>query len=275
MLRQMNNSQNENYAGHNISNDAESQGFRGQSLGPHSPGSQTKYMVKNHLRMVNNDVESDDMGRDNSNQQSANLGLRREGGMTLEDDVESMLSENHLNQSNSSMFRVRHGFQGGQELQNGESTFRQHEESIHGDQGNDRNYISESEDGGWYQSEKDGVNHFDRREADDELSDISENSQDDYETDPDGADAECDQFGSPHKKKLKGEKRKKRKKKREELEGQTVPKEQPTKAEAKKDSIITAYKKLEEKKEEKTEHKVKPEKPAKKEEEKVHVPKKK
>lgn len=34
-------------------------------------------------------------------------GGKEGGGMTLEDDVESMLSENHLNQSNSSMFRVR------------------------------------------------------------------------------------------------------------------------------------------------------------------------
>jgi hypothetical protein len=33
-------------------------------------------------------------------------------GMTLEDDVESMLSE-QFNQSNASMFKVRPGFPGG------------------------------------------------------------------------------------------------------------------------------------------------------------------
>ena len=56
--------------------------------------------------------------REHSNQRSAYNGLVRRhhedgGGMTLEDDVESMLSENHLNQSNSSMFRVRPGAFGG------------------------------------------------------------------------------------------------------------------------------------------------------------------
>lgn len=72
--------------------------------------------------------------------------------MTLEDDVESMLSENHLNQSNSSMFRVRPGMFGGQqELGNGDSTFRGQEDSILGGIENDRgDMISESEDGGWY-----------------------------------------------------------------------------------------------------------------------------
>jgi hypothetical protein len=110
----MNNSQNENY-NHNNSNDGDSVGFRGQSLGPHSPGSQTKLMAKNMLNNRNhNDIESDNENpNNNSNQHSVNQGqLRREGGMTLEDDVESMLSENHLNQSNSSMFRVRHGLAG-------------------------------------------------------------------------------------------------------------------------------------------------------------------
>jgi hypothetical protein len=79
--------------------------------------------------------------------------------MTLEDDVESMLSENHLNQSNSSMFRVRAGaFTGGPELGNGDSTFRGHEDSFLGGLDNDKgDYISESEDGGWYQSEKEGA----------------------------------------------------------------------------------------------------------------------
>lgn len=72
--------------------------------------------------------------------------------MTLEDDVESMLSENHLNQSNSSMFKIRSGaFGGNQELGNGDSTYRGHEDSILGGIENDRgDMISESEDGGWY-----------------------------------------------------------------------------------------------------------------------------
>jgi hypothetical protein len=77
--------------------------------------------------------------------------------MTLEDDVESMLSENHLNQSNSSMFRVRPGaFGGGQELGQGDSTFRAHEDSILGVIENDTGDLI-SEEGNWYQSEKDGV----------------------------------------------------------------------------------------------------------------------
>jgi len=74
--------------------------------------------------------------------------------MTLEDDVESMLSE-QFNASNESMFRVRgvgqtHGV-GGPLERGGDSTFRCND-SMYDE---DRGLISESEDG-WY-PEKDMV----------------------------------------------------------------------------------------------------------------------
>ena len=56
-----------------------------------------------------------------------------EGGMTLEDDVESMLSHasNNLNQSNSSMIKMRNaGFRGGEELGGGDSTQRGNDDSF-------------------------------------------------------------------------------------------------------------------------------------------------
>jgi len=76
------------------------------------------------------------------------------------------------------MFKVRTGaFTGQQELCNGDSTFRANEDSILGGLENDRgDIISESEDGGWYQSEKEGNFLFKHDGQEDELSDISENS---------------------------------------------------------------------------------------------------
>jgi len=165
--------------------------------------------------------------------------------MTLEDDVESMLSE----QSNQSMFRVKAGFgrdQGGA----GDSTYRAHEDSVLGME-DDKGIVSESDDGGYlYQSENDRVLHQGDNKAEDELSDISENSQDD-----DSSDADPNNLnGSPKKtKKNKGEKgeRKKRKKKKAEAE---LAKEQPPvqkdiapKGETtdKKNPLVNAYKKLE------------------------------
>ena len=72
--------------------------------------------------------------------------------MTLEDDVESMLSE-QFNASNESMFRVRGVGQshalGGPLERGGDSTFRCND-SMYDE---DRGLISESEDG-WY-AEKD------------------------------------------------------------------------------------------------------------------------
>lgn len=164
------------------------------------------------------------------------------GGMTLEDDVESMLSENHLNQSNSSMFRVRHAHQAGlrigEELGQGDSTYRAHEDSILGME-NDKDIISESDEGGWYQSEKDGGAYQKHGENEDDLSDISENSQDDDDSEGD------DPNGSPNKKKLKGEKKKKRKKKKEEAEALEKQAAEKTKAENTKGKpIIDAYKEL-------------------------------
>ena len=69
--------------------------------------------------------------------------------MTLEDDVESMLSE-QFNASNESMFRVRgvgqqHGIGGAPLERGGDSTFRCND-SMYDE---DRGLISESEDG-WY-----------------------------------------------------------------------------------------------------------------------------
>lgn len=43
-----------------MSAEIDSNGYRGQSIGgPQSPGSQTKYNVKNQLRNINNDIDSD------------------------------------------------------------------------------------------------------------------------------------------------------------------------------------------------------------------------
>jgi len=87
------------------------------------------------------------------------------GGMTLEDDVESILSE-QFNVSNESMFRVRGeikvnantanapsavsasgfgGFGGGA----GDSTYRACDDSVYG-YDEDRGLISESDNGDWY-----------------------------------------------------------------------------------------------------------------------------
>ena len=69
----------------------------------------------------------------------------KEAGMTLEDDVESMLSE-QFNASNESMFRVRGiGGLNGPLERGGDSTFRCND-SMYDE---DRGLISESEDG-WY-----------------------------------------------------------------------------------------------------------------------------
>ena len=93
--------------------------------------------------------------------------------MTLEDDVESMLSE-QFNTSNESMFRVR-GVSGGGPLigqaagGGGDSTFRCND-SMYDE---DRGLISESEDG-WY-PDKDGRDN----PIDNKIDDISEHSSDD------------------------------------------------------------------------------------------------
>ena len=83
-----------------------------------SPGN-SKYFIKNQLRHISHlgdadDDEDHDAHEDHDinldgNHQGGHIGHiqnLREGGMTLEDDVESMLSE-QFNTSNESMFRVR------------------------------------------------------------------------------------------------------------------------------------------------------------------------
>lgn len=69
-------------------------------------------------------------------------------GMTLDDDVESIVSE-QFNQSNESMFRIKGGLVAPQGA--GDSTYRA-EDSVLGME-DDRGIVSESEDG-WY-AEKD------------------------------------------------------------------------------------------------------------------------
>ena len=128
--------------------------------------------------------------------------------MTLEDDVESMLSE-QFNASNESMFRVRGiGGLGGPLERGGDSTFRCND-SMYDE---DRGLISESE-GGWY-PEKD----LDKdKNNDNQIDDISEHSSDEY-TDDDPED-NPDPSQPKKVKKPKGEKgEKKKKKKKKNLE---------------------------------------------------------
>ena len=77
------------------------------------------------------------------------------GGMTLEADVESILSE-HFNASNESMFRIRPGgLATGQNIGGGDSTYRGMDDSVFGFE-DEKGMISESEDGGWYASDREG-----------------------------------------------------------------------------------------------------------------------
>ena len=154
----------------------------------------------------------------------------------------------------------------GEDLGQGDSTYRAHEDSLLGME-HDKDLISESDGEGWYQSEKDGGYNVNRHEVvkeDDDLSDISENSQDDYD-ESEGDDPN----GSPNKKK-KGEKKKKRRKKREEAEALEKEKAAETnakekKAETKGKPIIDAYKELaKDTKEKHDKPAAKPQAPAKK-----------
>jgi hypothetical protein len=144
--------------------------------------------------------------------------------MTLEDDVESMLSE-HFNASNESMFRIRPGgiaLGAGQNLLGGDSTYRGLDDSVFGFD-EDKGLISESEDGGWYASDREGGDRRHQRDGlkqgnDDEFDDISEHSSDDVS---DSEEEQVDAQGQTKKvKKPKGEKgeRKKKKKKKAEAE---------------------------------------------------------
>lgn len=135
-------------------------------------------------------------------------------GMTLEDDVESMLSD-QFNTSNESMFKVRGVTSSGQPQLGGglaggggDSTFRCND-SI---QDEDRGLISESEDG-WY-PERDNQNQKNPEPGQrDDFDDISEHSSDEM-TDSDNPEIIGDAIVKKIKKKgEKGERKKKKKKK--------------------------------------------------------------
>ena len=133
------------------------------------------------------------------------------GGMTLEDDVESMLSD-QFNTSNESMFRVRGvvpgttvGFGAGG---GGDSTFRCND-SMYDE---DRGLISESEDG-WYPDKDNAQKNEDR------FDDISEHTSDEC-TDSDQDPLAEGQEKKPKVKKTKGEKGERKKKKRKKLEAE-------------------------------------------------------
>ena len=123
-------------------------------------------------------------------------------GMTLEDDVESMLSE-QFNTSNESMFKVRGVGNLGPGGGAGDSTYRCNDSM----QDEDRGLISESEDG-WQQHDLN---------IDNKIDDISEHSSDDVtDSDPEEAQEGVEKPKKP--KKAKGEKGEKKKKKKKKLE---------------------------------------------------------
>mmetsp|Transcript_11681 Transcript_11681/g.17723 ORF Transcript_11681/g.17723 Transcript_11681/m.17723 type:complete len:146 (+) Transcript_11681:147-584(+) len=137
--------------------------------------------------------------------------------MTLEDDVESMLSE-QFNTSNESMFRVRgvaggttaaHMTQGGVAGGGGDSTFRCND-SMYDE---DRGLISESEDG-WY-AEKEKEAGYENK-----IDDISEHSSDDVSDSEPDEHPEGQEMQPKKVKKPKGEKGEKKKKKKKKLEAQ-------------------------------------------------------
>jgi hypothetical protein len=155
-------------------------------------------------------------------------------GMTLEDDVESMLSDQLANSSEqSSYFRVRlHSSNVGQiggGLAAGDSTFRCNESA----QDDDRGLISESEDG-WV-AEKDPRKPENR---DDDFEGISEHSSDDR-TDSSGVleDPQGVVMLKKKKKKDKGEGAKKKKKKKA-VADDALP-------DRKDEKLVDKYKKLE------------------------------
>lgn len=158
-------------------------------------------------------------------------------GMTLEDDVESMLSD-QFNTSNESMFKVRlhssnFGGQLGGGLAAGDSTFRCNESA----QDEERGLISESEDG-WY-ADKD-PKAVEKKE--DDFEDISEHSSDER-TDSSGMLEDPQGVVVVKKKKKKnadGGEKKKKKKKKPAADDQDIKKTEDDK------KLIHQYKKLQE-----------------------------
>lgn len=135
---------------------------------------------------------------------------QKDYGMTLEDDVESMLSD-QFNTSNESMFKVRlhssnvAGNQLGTGLAAGDSTYRCNESA----QDDDRGLISESEDG-WFADKDPKAGNPERQ---DDFEDISEHSSDER-TDSSGGLEDPQGVIVVKKKKNKGEKGEKKKKKK-------------------------------------------------------------
>lgn len=183
--------------------------------------------------------------------------------MTLEDDVESMLSD-QFNTSNESMFKVRlhssnvGGAQLGGGLAAGDSTYRCNESA----QDDDRGLISESEDG-WFPDKDPKAANPERQ---DDFEDISEHSSDER-TDSSGGLEDPQGVIVVKKKKNKGEKGEKKKKKKKKLQNEEAGanaekdgggKSQATNAKgedaepAKK--LIHQYKKLQEDTKEKKDH---------------------
>jgi len=231
----VNNSSVDNYANsdtdsqrqHNAQFNSGQSNLLKQSSG--SPGN-SKYFIKNQLRHISNlgDGDEDD---DHDPHEDHDINLDgthhgghvgqiqqfREGGMTLEDDVESMLSE-QFNTSNESMFRVRgvaatgSGAAGGLQLGGagggGDSTFRCND-SMYDE---DRGLISESEDG--WNAEKDGADWKDNN-----IDDISEHSSDEM-TDSELEEIQEGRIIVKKVKKAKGEKGEKRKKKKKKIDNE-------------------------------------------------------
>ena len=195
--------------------------------------------------------------------------------MTLEDDVESILSE-QFNVSNESMFRVRgeikvpnvqsnapiavsasQGFGGLGGGGAGDSTYRACDDSVYG-YDDDKGLISESDDGGWYTNTgNDKDNAVGTGAAENKFDDISEHTSDEMtDSDPEENQAEGD---APKKSKKKAERgageKKKKKKKKTEAPIENAADTANLKTEKKDSSsmplgknIIQTYKKLEENK---------------------------
>ena len=151
-------------------------------------------------------------------QRDASMGPSQQNvGMTLEDDVESMLSEQFNTSNDSTMFKVRgvtahlgqdRAFAIGHA---GDSTYRCNDSAQDDERyAEERGLISESEDG-WY-PDKERKADFKEDERDNEFDDISEHSSDEItDSEPENADNPGEE--KVKKVKKKGDKKKKKKKK--------------------------------------------------------------
>ena len=178
--------------------------------------------------------------------------------MTLEDDVESILSE-QFNVSNESMFRVRgeikmgnavtavsaSGFGGLGGGGAGDSTYRACDDSMYG-YDEDRGLISESDDGGgWYTNtgeKQDGVGAVDNK-----FDEISEHTSDEItDSDPENLVEGVTKKVKKTKTEKGGEKKKKKKKKVENAENADTKNPEKKDSGGQKLGIAQTYKKLQE-----------------------------